>query len=190
MRRIGTWTAAVLLAVGALVGCSDGEYDGASAEPTDVPTELAPTIDSPTGLPTATSSETVTDAPTDVPTPETGGDYCDLLRGAADSFSTLDPTDFAATVDTFREIAAAAPSEVSAEWGQLVGVLDEFTSALEDAGLTFEDFADPDALATLDPATLQRISELAQGLDADTKSATDAIEQHALDECGVDLNAS
>lgn len=185
MRRIVTWTAATVLAAGVLVGCSDGEYDAGGDQPTDVPTALAPSSD----LPTATPSETDPETP-ETPTEVAGGDYCDLLRDAADSFETLDPTDFEATVATFREIAAAAPSEVSAEWGQLVGVLDEFTSALDEAGLSFEDFSDPDALATLDPETLERIGSLAEGLDEGMEASTDTIEKHALSECGVDLNAS
>lgn len=189
MRRIATWTAAAVLTVGALVGCSDGEYDAGGDQPTGLPTAPVPSTDLPTGLPTATPSETDPETP-ETPTEAAGGDYCDLLRDAQDSFETLDPTDFEATVETFRTIAAAAPPEVSAEWGQLVGVLDEFTSALEDAGLSFEDFSDPDALATLDPETLERIGSLAEGLDEGMQTATDTIEEHALSECGVDLNAS
>ena len=178
MRRIAAWTTATLLSIGVLAGCSDGEYDTAGEAPS-APVGGLPSDDASTGLPAPTEP--------DDPVPA-GGDYCDLLRTAQDSFDQFDPEEFEATAALFRQIADAAPDEVAADWDQLLGALDALTTALDEAGLSFGDFADPEALATLDPETLQRISELAEQMESGTEEATTAIEEHALAECDVDLN--
>ena len=83
---------------------------------------------------------------------------------------------------------------MSEDWKTLDDTLDQFESALNDAGLQLSDMeglAQGDIPQDVDRAKLATLGEDLQKLDGeDVQKASDDIETHAEDECGIDLGAS
>lgn len=95
--------------------------------------------------------------------------YCDKLTEVIEGAETLS-ADPQAPLDAITEIESIAPEEVKAEWGTLLAAFQQ--------------------LQTLDPSQLDPTNP-DLGFDREAlQAANDAIEQHAQDECGVDLGAS
>ena len=126
-------------------------------------------------------------------------DYCGAVEAAKAQFDDLETGNFVAfdqAFDTLRGLAEQAPEEVAAEWQVLVGGLDQFESALENAGLSLEEFGayveDPaNPPEGLDPAALEQLGTELQSLDSgEFTQASEAITKHAQSECGVDLEDS
>lgn len=97
-----------------------------------------------------------------------GGDYCDLLADAQENvdLENADPTDPEALgqmTDAMKEIADAAPSEVSEDWTTMT---DAFQAMVD---------ADGD-LTAIDPEAL-----------GDVETASTNIEEHAKSECDIEL---
>jgi hypothetical protein len=122
-----------------------------------------------------------------------GGDtdaYCGGLEDAKAAFSgDMDATKFDELSDQVGELVDDAPDEVKGDWETLQGALDELNGALEDAGLTAADLEDPEKLAEVDPEDAAKIQEVAESLSSDeTEEASDNIQEHAKDECDIDLS--
>jgi hypothetical protein len=121
-------------------------------------------------------------------------DYCDSLEDAQSTFSSIEGDDVAGigdAVDTLRDIGDQAPDEVSDDWEVLIGTFDEMESALEDAGLSFDDL---EQLQTgelpegVEPADLEGLNETFSSLsDEGVEEAGNNIETHADEECGIQL---
>ena len=125
-----------------------------------------------------------------------GGDYCDDLKAAKKELDSIQGGDFGSlekTTDAMHDLADEAPDELKDDWETLVEGVDKIVKALKDAGLTDEDMANlqsgqiPDGV---DMAALQDLMTEIQALDTEEFSkASEAINKHAKDECGVDLQA-
>ena len=125
-----------------------------------------------------------------------GGDYCNDLKSAKKEVDALkggDLKDIEKTVDTMHKLADEAPSEVKDDWKTLVDGVDKLVAALKKAGLDDEDMATlqsgqiPDGV---DMNALQQLMTEIQSLNTDEfQKAGDAINKHAKDQCGVDLQA-
>ena len=124
-------------------------------------------------------------------------EYCTQLEDTQESIQSLeegDPTQFAAAFEAFRGLAEVAPEEVAADWDTLVSGVDQLEAALEDVGLTLEEFgqiaADPSQLP--DDVDAQKLQELGPKLEElnspEFDRASDAISTHAEEECGVTLD--
>jgi hypothetical protein len=124
------------------------------------------------------------------------GSYCDDLKDAKEEFASLegedaDPAVLEDAFSTMQKLGDEAPDEVAADWDVLTEGFDKIQQALDDAGIGLEDLDDPDALATMDPAAAQKLTQVFSSLDGDEFSgAADAITKHAKDECDVDLEDS
>jgi hypothetical protein len=121
--------------------------------------------------------------------------YCDDLSDAKDQFESLSTSDLGsidAAFETFHELADAAPKEVSDDWKILDDGITSIESALEEAGLTFEDLAglqSGELPEDVDMEQLEGLSEEFADLSSESfTDASEAIEEHAIDECDVDLS--
>lgn len=101
-----------------------------------------------------------------------GGDtdaYCDRLTELTEGAETLS-ADPQAPLDAITEIEGLAPEEVKADWTTLLAAFQQ--------------------LQTLDPTQLDP-NNPDMGFDREAlQAANNRIEQHAQEECGVDLGAS
>lgn len=121
--------------------------------------------------------------------------YCDSVRDAQgdfEAFATGDAANFGDAVDKLRDIAGDAPDEVSDDWEVITSALDDMESALEDAGLSFEDLgglAAGDIPEGVDEADLAALQETLTSIGTEEAAeAGDNIQKHAQDECDVDLS--
>ncbi|MFC5178575.1 hypothetical protein [Nocardioides taihuensis] len=125
--------------------------------------------------------------------------YCDDLKSAQEEFAAFDSdnpdmADLDKAMDRMHQLAGEAPDAVQEDWATLDGALQDFQTALEDAGLTMDDLAkmqNGEMPENFDPAKLQELAPKLQSLgDQDFQDAADNIEKHAKDECNVDLGSS
>lgn len=125
-----------------------------------------------------------------------GGDYCSDLKDAkkeVDAIKGGDFSDLETTTDTMNELADEAPDEIKDDWEILVKGVEKLVDALKKAGLDDDDMATlqsgevPD---DVDMTALQSLMTELQALDTpEFQEASDNINKHAKDECGVDLQA-
>ncbi len=125
-----------------------------------------------------------------------GGDYCSELKDAKKEVDALKEGDFSdleKTTDAMHSLADHAPDEIKDDWEILVTGVDKLVDALKKAGLDDADMATlqsgqiPDGV---DMTALQSLMTEIQALDTtEFQDAGDAINKHAKDECGVDLQA-
>ena len=130
---------------------------------------------------------------------ESSSSYCDDLKSAQEEFSAFDSdnpdmADLDKAMDRMHQLADEAPDAVKEDWDTLDGALQDFQTALEDAGLTMDDLAkmqSGEMPENFDPAKLQELAPKLQSLgDQDFQAAADNLEKHAKDECDVDLSGS
>ncbi|MFT4299480.1 MAG: hypothetical protein QM597_07595 [Aeromicrobium sp.] len=122
--------------------------------------------------------------------------YCDLLEDAEAQFEEFDEgdfSDFSDILDTFESLADAAPSEIESDWETVMEGMDIFVDAVDDLGMTVEEFAsmssESDLPEGVDASEFAEVmADLEELNDAKYEDAGDAIEEHASDECGVELS--
>lgn len=128
-----------------------------------------------------------------------GGDgseeYCKDLKAASTQFKSLNSGDVEAidkAFKTFHQLADEAPSDIEDEWKTYDGAIKGLEDALKAAKLTL---ADLPTLRTdnlpegVDEAKLKDLVEaVGQLREPEFTAASDAITDHATDECKVDLN--
>lgn len=129
-----------------------------------------------------------------------GGDtdaYCSQLEAAQEDFETLssgDTTggDLDETFQTLRDLADSAPDEISEEWAQLDDSIEQVQTALDDAGITFEDLTNAQSGELPEGVELEDLQALAAEFQEigseETRQAAETIEEHAREECDVDLS--
>jgi len=191
--KLVTCLLGAVLMLGTMTACGDdgGDSNADDDTTTTSTTEEADEADEPTGEPT--------DEPTDEPTEDSGGggveltgDCCAELKSASDSFDTLDEGQvgqFEEAIAVLQQLGSEAPSEIADDWQVLTGALDIFEQALADAGLTMADLTDPSSVQDLDPQVLQELTQKLDSLDSKKFDvASEAIEEHAKSECGIDMS--
>ncbi|EFQ83869.1 hypothetical protein HMPREF0063_10585 [Aeromicrobium marinum DSM 15272] len=119
------------------------------------------------------------------------GDYCGDLESLQDDFASASELTSETAEEVFAafgQLAESAPDEVADDWETVDSNLEGFQSALEDAGLDLANLEDIDP-TTLDEDATAAIQEAYANLaNEDSQAAFTAIEEHALDECDVDLS--
>ena len=125
-----------------------------------------------------------------------GGDYCKDLKQTKKEVDALKGGDFSdleKTTDAMHRLADEAPDEIKDDWKTLVDGVDKLVAALKDAGLDDDDIATlqsgqmPDGV---DMTALQGLmDEISKLSTPEFEKASEAINKHAKDECGVDLQA-
>jgi hypothetical protein len=126
------------------------------------------------------------------------GDYCDQLKDAQDEvegvdFTTLDDQKYDDLVGQFNDLEDAAPEEVKDDWTTLNGALTDFKGLLDDAGISLDDLSGLQSGQVPDGVDVSKLQELGTKMqeltdNGDFEDASDAITQHAKDECGIDLD--
>ena len=127
-----------------------------------------------------------------------GSSYCDQLKDAKDS---VDDVDFTALTDAtyddlvsqFNDLEDAAPDDIADDWATLNGALVQFKGILEEAGISLDDLQAMQTGGVPDDIDLEALQQLGTKMEeltanGDFETASDAITQHAKDECGIDLD--
>jgi hypothetical protein len=124
-----------------------------------------------------------------------GSDYCKDIKAAAATFGDLDSGDTASLGDaftTFHKLADEAPGDIKDDWKTLDGAITTVETALSDAGIKIEDFADLQSGKLPEGVDMSKLTGLASEFQklsgAEFEKASKAIETHAKDVCKVDLN--
>ena len=125
------------------------------------------------------------------------GGYCDDIGAARTQFKDLSDSDitgdnFSAIQDTIHKIADEAPDDVESSWTLLANQFDALQSALDDAGVSMDDFSKITSGDTsgIDPSKLTDLTTALQNFDTDgIASATTKITTEVKDECDIDMDA-
>ena len=119
------------------------------------------------------------------------GDYCGLLEDNVSIFSDLttgdtDPAEAEQIVDTIHELREAAPGDIEDEWATIDDPFQTLDQALDDAGITWEE-ADEMQAGEFPVEVEEAAQEMANSLqEIDLSAIGQSIEDHAVDECGMD----
>lgn len=123
-------------------------------------------------------------------------EYCASLEEARtdlEAFRDGDFTQLEETLDRIRQIGADAPEEVRDDWETLNGGITELRDGLAAAGVDLDDLEGvleggqlPEGL---DRTEMLELGAALQGFAGDMRDAFEAIEQHARDECDIDLGS-
>ncbi len=124
--------------------------------------------------------------------------YCDELQGTIDEFGTLtggnDLDQLEDALDAIERLADEAPDEIDDEWDRLVEVLDEVRDSFDEAGIEFSDLGGIQDGQLPEGVSQEDLAELGQSLQSlsgeEVQQAATAINEHALEECGIDLENS
>ncbi|MBF4163783.1 hypothetical protein [Nocardioides acrostichi] len=115
--------------------------------------------------------------------------YCDQLKESKSTLNSLDSSDadIDKAFDTFEKLGDEAPDEVADDWDTLNEGVDKFQEALDDAGVDTSDLSNLDP-STIDSDKLEELEAASQELsDSKYQDALQNIEEHAKEECNVDL---
>ena len=123
-----------------------------------------------------------------------GESYCADLKSAKQQVDALKDGDFSAlakTTEVMHQLADEAPDEIKGDWESLVASVDQLVALLEGAGLSDQDMASLQSGQIPDGADMKALQQLMSELQAlnttEFQQASDNIDQHAQDECGLDL---
>jgi hypothetical protein len=123
---------------------------------------------------------------------DTATSYCDQVEKQAPALAkTLDvggaKQGLLNALPTLKDLAAAAPTDVSDDWGTLLDALNGLQGALDKAGLEPGD-VDGKLPADLDTKDRKAIEAASLRLvSPETVKAANAVDQHARDVCHVPL---
>lgn len=123
----------------------------------------------------------------------TSSAYCEDFQAAQKEFDALSTTDLDeidAAFTRLHELADEAPDAVTEDWQVFDETITEAETALTDAGLDLSDLSGildgevPDEISADD---LTEVNERFSAFNSDEMTeATESIEQHAQEVCGVD----
>jgi len=127
------------------------------------------------------------------------GAYCSELKSDKAYFQSLsgsDP-DLARLDQAFTKmhsLAKASPPAVAKPWATLDGAVTAIEDALDEAGITVDDLVAMQGGDLPADVDLDKLTALAPKMEAlggkEVEEAADKIEDHAKDECGVDLRTA
>ena len=120
--------------------------------------------------------------------------YCDSLESAKSDIDALeagDPGAFSAAFEAFDKLADEAPKEVEDDWAVMQDGVQEIEDAFEDAGLALDDLSEVMTGNIPEGVDLEKLQDLGTTLEEldseEFNDATEAIEEHADEECGITL---
>jgi hypothetical protein len=122
-----------------------------------------------------------------------GDDYCSLLEENAEKFGSLtegevQPETIEEAVSVVHDIRDAAPEEVADEWASIDDPLQAFQQVLDDEGITWEDVNAAQSPDDVPEAVAQAAEEMFNAFEElDMSAINQTIEDHAEEECGIDL---
>ena len=123
--------------------------------------------------------------------------YCEDLKADKAEFETLAGGDVGKLGDAFaalHKLADEAPDEVADDWKTLDEGITTMEKALDEAGITLDDLAAMQKGEMPEGVDMAAVQELGPKLEefggAEMTEASQAIDKHAQDECGVTLTTT
>ena len=120
--------------------------------------------------------------------------YCSDLKAAkkkVDALKGRDFSDLKTTTDAIHQLSGEAPESIKDDWKTLSDGFDKLVEALKKAGLDDQDMATLQTGQIPDGVDMEALQELMTELKSVTndkfQAAFDHINEHAKDECGIDL---
>lgn len=119
-------------------------------------------------------------------------EYCEAVKDHQERLSEImsdaGPTALLEALDSFRELRAEAPSDISDEWQQVIRSLEALDQALADAGVDPADFdrgKPPEGVSKEEQETIARAAD--EIGSRETELALAGVRQQALDVCKTQL---
>ena len=119
-------------------------------------------------------------------------EYCQAVKDHQERLSEImsdaGPTALLEALDSFRELRAEAPSDISDEWQQVIRSLEALDQALADAGVDPADFdrgKPPEGVSKEEQETIARAAD--EIGSRETELALAGVRQQALDVCKTQL---
>ena len=118
--------------------------------------------------------------------------YCEAVKDHQERLSEImsdaGPTALLEALDSFRELRAEAPSDISDEWQQVIRSIEALDRALADAGVDPADFdrgKPPEGVSKEEQETIARAAD--EIGSRETEVALAGVRQQALDVCKTQL---
>lgn len=118
--------------------------------------------------------------------------YCQAVKDhqkqLTEIMSDAGPTSLLEALDSFRELRAEAPSDISDEWQQVIRSIEGLQQALDDAGVDPADFdrgKPPEGLSKQEQEAIARAAD--EVGSQRTEVALAGVRQQALDVCKTQL---
>ena len=118
--------------------------------------------------------------------------YCEAVKDhqkrLTEIMSDAGPTSLLEALDSFRELRAEAPSDISDEWQQVIRSIEALQQALDDAGVDAADFDSgkpPEGVSKQEQEAIARAAE--EVGSQRTEVALAGVRQQALDVCKTQL---
>ncbi len=119
-------------------------------------------------------------------------EYCQAVKDhqerLTEIMSDAGPTALLEALDSFRELRAEAPSDISDEWQQVIRSLEALEQALDDAGVDPADFdggKPPEGVSKDEQEAIARAAD--EVGSQETEVALAGVRQQALDVCKTQL---
>lgn len=118
--------------------------------------------------------------------------YCQAVKDHQKQLSEImsdgGPTALLQALDSFRELRAEAPSDISDEWQRVIRSIEALQQALDDAGVDPEDFKGGKPPAGVSKEDRKAIAQAASEIASqETELALAGVRQEALDVCKTQM---
>ena len=119
-------------------------------------------------------------------------EYCQAVKDHQKRLSAImaeaGPTALLEALDSFRELRAEAPSDISDEWQQVIRSIEALQQALDDAGVDPSDFSGGKPPEGVSKEDREAIAQAANEVGSEeTEVALAGVRQQALDVCKTQL---
>lgn len=120
--------------------------------------------------------------------------YCDTLASAKEDIDALeagDPGAFSTAFEAFETLAEEAPEEVADEWATMNEGVQQIEAAFAEAGLELDELGDVMSGEIPEGVDMEKLEQLGSELESldspEFNEASDAISEHAEQECDITL---
>ena len=120
-------------------------------------------------------------------------DYCESVQDHQEELTEIAASEDSGALfdalDSYDDLREQAPRDIADDWDAVIDPLRELEKVLSDNGVDASSYASDEPPADLDDAGRQEIEAAAREVGSErTVTAMAAVEQHALDVCGVPLS--
>jgi len=119
-------------------------------------------------------------------------DYCESLRGHQEQLTTTLGEDgtsgLIAALPIFEDLERNAPDDIAKDWKTLTGAISGLSAALDDAGVSADDFENGEPPEGVSDAEAKKIADAATKVSSTkTQEASVRVQQQARDVCHTSL---
>ena len=119
-------------------------------------------------------------------------DYCESLRGHQEQPTTTLGEDgtsgLIAALPIFEDLERNAPDDIAKDWKTLTGAISGLSAALDDAGVSADDFENGEPPEGVSDAEAKKIADAATKVSSTkTQEASVRVQQQARDVCHTSL---